>query len=46
MARLSDEEIKERLSGLEAWQRTISSHSEGGLTENDLELAREVHQLA
>jgi 4a-hydroxytetrahydrobiopterin dehydratase len=88
MARLSDEEINERLSGLEGWQRdgeairrefeladfkgsvdfvnrltpeaeemnhhpdleiswnkvtvTISTHSEGGLTENDFELARKV----
>ncbi len=92
MARLSDEEIKERLSGLEGWQRdgeairrvfelddfkgsvdfvnrltpeaeemnhhpdleiswnkvtvTISTHSEGGLTGNDFELARKVDQLA
>ena len=86
MARLSDEEIDERLSGLEGWERegdairrtfklddfkgsvdfvnrltpeaeemnhhpdleiswnevtvTVTTHSEGGLTENDFELAR------
>ena len=86
MARLSDEQIEEQLSGLPGWQRdgeaisrqfelddfkgsvdfvnrltpeaegmnhhpdleiswnkvsvTISTHSEGGLTENDFELAR------
>ena len=91
MARLSDEEIKEQLSGLEGWQRdgeairrefelddfkgsvdfvnrltpeaeemnhhpdleiswnkvtvTISTHSEGGLTSNDFELAHKVDQL-
>ena len=33
MARLSDEEIKERLSGLEGWQRTRRRF---GGTENDL----------
>ncbi|HYN52090.1 MAG TPA: 4a-hydroxytetrahydrobiopterin dehydratase [Thermoleophilaceae bacterium] len=88
MARLSDEQIEEQLSGLPGWQRdgeaisrqfelddfkgsvdfvnrltpeaegmnhhpdleiswnkvsvTISTHSEGGLTENDFELARKV----
>ena len=92
MARLSDEEIKERLSGLEGWQRdgeairrefelddfkgsvdfvnrltpeaeemnhhpdleiswktvtvTITTHSEGGLTEGDFELARRIDALA
>jgi pterin-4a-carbinolamine dehydratase len=58
MARVSDEESKELLSGLEGWQRdgeairrdnvtvTISTHYEGGLTENELELAPKVDQLA
>ena len=92
MARLSDEEIDERLFALEGWERdgeairrqftledfkgsvdfvnrltpeaeemnhhpdleiswnkvtvTISTHSEGGLTENDFELARKVDGLA
>ena len=58
MARVSDEEIKERLSGLEGWQRdgeairrdnvtvTISTHFEGWLIENDFELAPKVDQLA
>ena len=88
MARLSDEEIEERLAGLDGWERdgdaiqqrrsscddfkgsvdfvnrltpeaeemnhhpdleiswnkvtvTITTHSEGGLTENDFELARQ-----
>ncbi len=92
MARLSDEQIEEQLSGLPGWQRdgeaisrqfelddfkgsvdfvnrltpeaegmnhhpdleiswnkvsvTISTHSEGGLTENDFELARKVDGVA
>lgn len=92
MARLSDEQIEEQLSGLPGWQRdgeairrqfelddfkgsvdfvnrltpeaegmnhhpdleiswnkvavTISTHSEGGLTENDFELARKVDAVA
>ena len=92
MARLSDEEIEERLGGLEGWERdgdaivkrfdnddfkgsvdfvnrltpeaeemnhhpdleiswktvtvTISTHSEGGLTENDFELAGRIDALA
>jgi 4a-hydroxytetrahydrobiopterin dehydratase len=92
MARLSDEEIEERLAGLEGWKRegdgiqrafelgdfkgsvdfvnrltpeaedmnhhpdlaiswnevtvTITTHSEGGLTENDFELARRIATLA
>jgi 4a-hydroxytetrahydrobiopterin dehydratase len=92
MARLSDEEIEERLSGLDGWEReddaigrrfqledfkgsvefvnrltpeaeemnhhpdlaiswnkvtvTITTHSEGGLTENDFELARRIDALA
>ena len=92
MARLSDEEIEERLSSLEGWERdgdairrgfelgdfkgsvdfvnrltpeaedmnhhpdlaiswnevtvTITTHSEGGLTENDFELARRIASLA
>jgi pterin-4a-carbinolamine dehydratase len=37
MARLSDEEIDERLR---------PPHSEGGLTENDFELARRIDALA
>jgi 4a-hydroxytetrahydrobiopterin dehydratase len=91
MARLSDEEIDERLSGLDGWERegeairrtfelddfkgsvdfvnrltpeaedmnhhpdleiswkdvtvTITSHSEGGLTDNDFELARRIDAL-
>ena len=92
MARLSDDEIEERLAGLEGWKRvgdaiqrtfelddfkgsvefvnrltpeaedmnhhpdlsiswnevavTITTHSEGGLTENDFELARRIASLA
>ena len=92
MARLSDEEIEERLAGLDGWKRegdaiqrtfelddfkgsvafvnrltpeaeamnhhpdleiswnkvtvTLSTHSEGGLTENDFELARRIATLA
>jgi 4a-hydroxytetrahydrobiopterin dehydratase len=92
MARLSDEEIDERLSGLDGWERdgdairrqfelddfkgsvdfvnrltpeaedmnhhpdleiswnkvtvSITTHSEGGLTENDFELAGRVSRLA
>jgi 4a-hydroxytetrahydrobiopterin dehydratase len=92
MARLSDEEIEERLSGLDGWERegdairrqfqledfkgsvdfvnrltpeaeemnhhpdveiswnkvtvSITTHSEGGLTENDFELARRISRLA
>jgi 4a-hydroxytetrahydrobiopterin dehydratase len=92
MARLSDEEIDERLSGLDGWERAgeairrtfklddfkgsvdfvnrltpeaedmnhhpdleiswnevtvrVTSHSEGGLTENDFELARRIGTLA
>lgn len=92
MARLSDEQIEERLSGLDGWERDgeairrrfeladfkgsvdfvnrltpaaeemnhhpdleiswnrvtvrISTHSEGGLTENDFELARRIDDLA
>ena len=92
MARLSDAEIDERLSGLSGWERsgdaivkqfengdfkgsvdfvnrltpeaeemnhhpdleiswstvkvTISTHSEGGLTNNDFELARRIDSLA
>ena len=92
MARLSEEEIEESLSGLDDWERdgeairrqfelddfkgsvdfvnrltpeaeamnhhpdleiswnkvtvTLSTHSEGGLTENDFELARKVDALA
>jgi 4a-hydroxytetrahydrobiopterin dehydratase len=92
MPRLSDEEIDERLSGLDGWDRSgevirrqfelddfkgsvdfvnrltpeaedmnhhpdleiswnkvtvsITTHSEGGLTENDFELARRVSRLA
>jgi 4a-hydroxytetrahydrobiopterin dehydratase len=91
MARLSDAEIDERLSGLDGWERsgdaivkqfdkgnfqgsvdfvnrltpeaedmnhhpdleiswstvtvTLSTHSEGGLTENDFELARRIDAL-
>jgi 4a-hydroxytetrahydrobiopterin dehydratase len=91
MARLSDEEIKQRLAVLEGWERhgdairrgfkladfkgsvefvnrltpeaeemnhhpdleiswnqvtvTITTHSEGGLTENDFELARRIGEL-
>jgi 4a-hydroxytetrahydrobiopterin dehydratase len=91
MARLSDEEIKQRLAVLEGWERhgdairrgfkladfkgsvkfvnrltpeaeemnhhpdleiswnqvtvTINTHSEGGLTENDFELARRIGEL-
>jgi 4a-hydroxytetrahydrobiopterin dehydratase len=63
MARLSDEEIDERLSGrltpeaedmnhhpdLEiSWNTvtvSISTHSEGGLTGNDFELARRIDGL-
>jgi 4a-hydroxytetrahydrobiopterin dehydratase len=92
MARLSDEEIDERLSGLDGWERdgdairrqfelddfegsvefvnrltpeaegmnhhpdleiswnkvtvSITTHSEGGLTENDFELAGRISRLA
>lgn len=92
MARLSDQEIEERLSGLDGWERsgeaivkgfdngdfkgsvefvnrlmpeaedmnhhpdleiswkdvtvTITSHSEGGLTENDFELAKKIDALS
>jgi len=92
MATLSDEEIAERLQGLDDWERkgeaiervfkfddfqgsvdfinritppaeemnhhpdlaiswnkvtvTVSTHSEGGLTENDFELASRIDQLA
>ena len=92
MATLSDEEIAERLQGLDYWERkgeaiervfkfddfqgsvdfinritppaeemnhhpdlaiswnkvtvTVSTHSEGGLTENDFELASRIDQLA
>jgi 4a-hydroxytetrahydrobiopterin dehydratase len=92
MARLSDEEIDERLSGLDGWERdgdairrqfelddfkgsvdfvnrltpeaegmnhhpdleiswnkvtvSITTHSEGGLTENDFELAGRLSRLA
>jgi 4a-hydroxytetrahydrobiopterin dehydratase len=92
MARLSDEEIDERLAGADGWERegdairrvfkfddfkgsvdfvnrltpeaegmnhhpdlaiswnevtvTITTHSEGGLTENDFELARRIATLA
>ena len=92
MARLSDEEIEQRLSELSGWQRdgdairrafklddfkgsvdfvnrltpeaeemnhhpdlaiswnevtvTISTHSEGGLTANDFELARRIEKVA
>jgi 4a-hydroxytetrahydrobiopterin dehydratase len=92
MARLSDEEIGERLSGLDGWERdgdairrqfelddfkgsvdfvnrltpeaegmnhhpdleiswnkvtvSITTHSEGGLTENDFELAGRISRLA
>jgi 4a-hydroxytetrahydrobiopterin dehydratase len=92
MARLSDQEIEERLAGLDGWKRegdaiqrtfelddfkgsvefvnrltpeaedmnhhpdlsiswnevavTITTHSEGGLTENDFELARRIATLA
>ena len=92
MARLSDGEIEERLSGLSGWERDgdaierefeladfkgsvdfvnrltpeaeemnhhpdleiswnkvtvkLSTHSEGGLTENDFELARRISELA
>ena len=92
MARLTDEEIEERLAEVEGWERdgdairqrfrfedfqgsidfvnrltpeaeemnhhpdlaiswnevtvTISTHSEGGLTANDFELARRIEQVA
>ena len=92
MARLSDEEIEDRLAEVEGWERegdairqrfkhedfrgsvdfvnrltseaedmnhhpdlaiswnevtvTITSHSEGGLTANDFELARRIEQVA
>ncbi|HMA27876.1 MAG TPA: 4a-hydroxytetrahydrobiopterin dehydratase [Solirubrobacterales bacterium] len=92
MALLSDEEIKERLEGLDGWRQrgeyivksfdrgdfkgsvefvdsivgpaeemnhhpdiaiswsqvevAISTHSEGGVTENDFELAKKIEQLA
>ena len=92
MARLNDEQIEERLAGLDGWERegdaiertfelddfkgsvefvnrltpeaeamnhhpdlaiswnkvtvTITTHSEGGLTENDVELARRIATLA
>jgi 4a-hydroxytetrahydrobiopterin dehydratase len=92
MARLNDEEIEERLSGLEGWERdgdgirrtfelgdfkgsvdfvnrltpeaeemnhhpdleiswskvtvSVTTHSEGGLTGNDFELARRIDGLA
>jgi len=92
MARLTDEEIEDRLAELEGWERegdairqrfklddfkasvdfvnrltpeaedmnhhpdlaiswnevtvTISTHSEGGLTANDFELARRIEQVA
>jgi 4a-hydroxytetrahydrobiopterin dehydratase len=91
MARLNDQEIEERLTGVDGWERsgdaivkrfdngdftgsvefvnrltpeaedmnhhpdleiswkdvtvTITSHSEGGLTENDFELARRIDAL-
>jgi 4a-hydroxytetrahydrobiopterin dehydratase len=92
MARLSDEEIEQRLSGLDSWERdgdaisrtfelddfkgsvdfvnrltpeaeemnhhpdleiswnkvtvSVTTHSEGGLTENDFELASRISRLA
>jgi len=92
MARLSDEEIEERLAGLDGWERqgdairkqftlddfkgsvesvnrltpeaedmnhhpdleiswntvtaTVTTHSEGGLTGNDFELARRIDSVA
>jgi 4a-hydroxytetrahydrobiopterin dehydratase len=54
MARVSDEEIEaeemDHHPDLEiSWNKvtvTISTHSEGGLIENDFELARNVDQLA
>ena len=92
MARLNDEQIEERLAGLDGWERdgeairrefeledfkgsvdfvnrltpeaedmnhhpdlaiswnkvtvTITTHSEGGLTDNDFELARRIATLA
>jgi 4a-hydroxytetrahydrobiopterin dehydratase len=92
MARLSDEEIEQRLSGLDGWERggdairrtfelddfkgsvdfvnrltpeaeemnhhpdleiswnkvtvSVTTHSEGGLTENDFELAGRISRLA
>jgi 4a-hydroxytetrahydrobiopterin dehydratase len=92
MARLNDEEIGERLSGLDGWERdgdairrqfsfddfkgsvdfvnrltteaermnhhpdleiswnevtvSVTTHSEGGLTENDFQLARRIDQVA
>ena len=45
MARLSDGEIGGRLSGLSGWERdgeAITREFEGGLTENDFELARRI----
>jgi pterin-4a-carbinolamine dehydratase len=61
MARLSDEEIQERLSGVDGRERegdlirkqfqlddftSITTHSEGGLTANDFELARRIDAVA
>jgi pterin-4a-carbinolamine dehydratase len=50
MARLSDEEIEARRSGLDGWERDGDAirrtHSEDGLTENDFELAGRIDRLA
>jgi pterin-4a-carbinolamine dehydratase len=51
MARLSDEEIDEKLAGLLdiSWKTvtvTITTHSEGGFTANDFELAAKIDTSA
>jgi pterin-4a-carbinolamine dehydratase len=44
MARLSDEEIEERRSGLEGWERNGDAIRR--TTENDFELAGRIDRLA
>jgi hypothetical protein len=53
MTRLSDDEMEERLSGLRSRDLVergvtvrVTTHSEGGLTANDFELARRIDAVA
>jgi pterin-4a-carbinolamine dehydratase len=47
---LSDSEIGERLGELDGWERkgevTITTHSAGGLTASDFELAKKIDAVA